>query len=49
MNISKMEINDSLIKFGLANVRALKNKDQALLDYILGISNWCVPGNWDLA
>ena len=35
MNFSKMDINDSLIKFGLANVRSLKNKDQALLEYIL--------------
>ena len=24
MNLSKMQINDSLIKFGLANVRSLK-------------------------
>ena len=35
MNFSKIEINDSLIKFALANMRSLKNKDQALLDYIL--------------
>ena len=35
INLSKMEISDSLIKFGLANVRSLKNKNQALLDYIL--------------
>ena len=35
MNVSKMEINDSLIKFGLANMRLLKNKDQTLLDYII--------------
>ena len=30
-----MELNDSLIKFGLAKMRSLKNKDQALLDYTL--------------
>ena len=35
INFSQMELNDSLIKFGLANIRSLKNKDQALLDYIL--------------
>ena len=35
MNFSKTELNDSLIRFGLANMRSLKNKDQALLDYIL--------------
>ena len=30
-----MEKNDSLIKLGLTDMRSLKNKDQALLDYIL--------------
>ena len=30
-----MDINDSWIKFGLANVRPLKNKGQVLLDYTL--------------
>ena len=34
-NLSITVTNDSLIKLGLANMRSLKNKDQALLNYIL--------------
>ena len=39
INFSQMELNPSLIKFGLANMRSLKSKDQALLDYIGRTSN----------
>ena len=35
INLSKMELNDSLIKYGLANMRSLKNKNQTFLDYTL--------------
>ena len=40
--------NDSLIKLGLANMRSLKNKDQALLNYILEhqIDVFLVPETW---
>ena len=35
VNLSITVSNDSLIKLGLANMRSLKNKDQALLNDIL--------------
>ena len=48
MNFPKMEINDCLVKFGLANVKALRNKDQVLLEYILGyqIDVFLVTETW---